>query len=453
MRVRQTFGAGVRATLAAVAVAAAMVAATPTAGADPLDFYSPRHALELASFAPGAVLDTRTVAFHLSQVPTPLTVIQIVYRSTDARGNAVANVTSVIKPVGVERARGVVSFQSAYDSLNPEDGPSRAIAGDAHIGGFTDSGGNLAIGALFPSGEATMFARLLMQGYSVVIADTEGQQANFSAGPEYGMNTLDSLRAAASVADTGITPGTPTVLMGYSGGAIASNWAAILAPDYAPDINAQLIGVAQGGLLVNPAHTQRYASGSAAWGGVVGMAVVGVSRSYGIDLDPYLSDYGRQILTRFQDASILNVLGQYPGLSWQQLVQPRYADPDSIPELVEVSNKINMGLAPTPTIPMYVAQGTAGVLEGTTPGGPGIGDGDGIMVAGDARALMNRYCAAGVAVQYNQFDYASHLSLAPIWTLQATAWITDRFAARPVPSNCNQIPPGNSLDAVVARLP
>ncbi|MFE7742273.1 hypothetical protein [Nocardia sp. NPDC057455] len=36
---------------------------------------------------------------------------------------------------------------------------------------------------------------------------------------------------------------------------------------------------------MKPARTQRYASGSAVWGGVVGMALVGISRSYGIDIE------------------------------------------------------------------------------------------------------------------------------------------------------------------------
>ncbi|MGK8503649.1 hypothetical protein [Nocardia asiatica] len=108
------------------------------------------------------------------------------------------------------------------------------------------------------------------------------------------------------------------------------------------------------------------------------------------------------------------MLGQYPGLSWAQLVEPEYVDPDSIPELVEVGNKINMGLAPSPTIPMYVAQGTAGHLEGTAPGGPGIGEGDGIMVAGDTRGLLNRYCADGLAVQYHQSDFTSHPRTCPL---------------------------------------
>ncbi len=153
--------------------------------------------------------------------------------------------------------------------------------------------------------------------------------------------------------------------MGYSGGAIATNWASILAPDYAPpDINEDLIGAAQGGLLVNPANNLRYANGSIGWAGVVGMAVVGLARAYDIDFDPYLGDRGRELLPRIEDASIGNVILQYPGgVTWQDLAKPEYANPNSVPEYVDVANKINMGNAPIPTIPMFIAQAANGALE------------------------------------------------------------------------------------------
>ena len=84
-----------------------------------------------------------------------------------------------------------------------------------------------------------------------------------------------------------------------------------------------------------------------------------------------------------QDASITNVLGQYPGLTFARLVKPRYANPASIPVLVKVENELNAGSLGSPTIPMFIGQGANGLLEGTPGNKPGIGRGDGVMVAGD----------------------------------------------------------------------
>jgi hypothetical protein len=433
------------AALAAAALAAAPVASastvttapistSPAPSADPNDpFYSYDGSAPLSSFAPGTVLKSRTLLYHVADIPTPVTAIQLLYRTTDAQGRPVANVTSVVRSITGSGAE-AVSYQSFYDSLNPADGPSRAIAGD------------LSLGSAIANFESAAVATLLLAGYDVVIPDTEGQSADFAAGPEYGMNTLDSLRAATSSPLTGMTTATRIGLMGYSGGAIATSWAAALAPRYAPDVDRQLVGFTEGGLLVDPAHNLRYVSGALVWSGVIPMALIGAARAYGIDMTPYLSDYGQQVYDQLRSASIADALGHYPGLTWQQLVKPQYANPDSIPAFVAAVNAMNLGSAPTPTIPGEIAQGDGGVLEGTFADPPGIGTGDGVMVAGDVRALANQYCAGGdPAVSYQQYDALSHVSTAVAWVPTAISWLADRFAGRPAPSDCGQIAAGNSL--------
>ena len=43
--------------------------------------------------------------------------------------------------------------------------------------------------------------------------------------------------------------------MGYSGGSLASGWAAALQPDYAPELSRNLLGVALGGFITNVTAT------------------------------------------------------------------------------------------------------------------------------------------------------------------------------------------------------
>ncbi|MGW4503905.1 lipase family protein [Streptomyces sp. NPDC004436] len=407
-------------------------AATAAAGAtDP--FYAYSGSEPLSAFAPGTVLKTRTVPYHLVGIPTPLKAVQLLYRTTDAQGRPAANVTSVVRSPKGDGSK-AVSYQSFYDSLNPEDGPSRAIAGGVTLGG------------VIPNVEAILIAPLLAQGYDLVIPDTEGQRANFAAGPEYGTNTLDSIRAATRSSDTRLGPSTAFGLVGYSGGAIATNWAAALAPSYAPEVNSRLVGYAEGGLLVNPAHNLKYVGGSLAWSGVIPMAVIGVSRSYDIDLKSYLNAYGLEVYRKLEHGSIVNAIGQYPGLTWQKMAKPEYADPNSIPAFVEAMNRLNLGSAATPTVPGFIAQGNAGVLEGTFGNRPGIGTGDGVMVAGDVRTLARQYCATGSSpVKYSQYEVLSHVSATAAWAPVALGWLNDRFAGRTAPSDCGRIPAGNSL--------
>lgn len=423
--------------LAALCVAVIMPA-TANAASDP--FYRYSGTAPLASLAPGTVLATRTMLYHLANVPTPLRAVQILYRTTNALGEPAANVTSVLTTPNPAN-KGVVSYQSAYDSLNPEDSPSRAVAGDTTLLDLTPRGRNVHIGGAFANAENTIMPAVLALGYAVNIPDTEGQRAHFAAGPEYGTNTLDSLRALSAVAATGVSRTAPIGLVGYSGGAIASNWAAMLAPSYAPDVNSRLVGVAQGGLLVNPSRNLRYVSGSLIWAGAIGMAINGVGRAYGIDIDKYLNPYGKQIIRQMSDASILNFV--YPGLTWEKLAKPEYKKIESIPEFVEALNKINMGTAPVPAVPMFIAQAANGILEGTAPGPVGIGPGDGVMIVGDVRALAHRYCRAGLPITYHEYGPLSHTLAVDLWAPESVVWLLDRFARRSAPTNCGQIAPGS----------
>lgn len=432
-RTRRTgIRSAITAALVMVATALAPVLLPQAAVAATVDpFYTYSGSTPLAQLPPGTVLKTRTIPYSLVGVPTPLSVRQIVFRTTDQRGRAVAAVTSVIKPITGSTSK-VISYQSFYDSLNPEDGPSRAIAGGANPGGLA---------AHF---ETAMMASFLLQGFAIVIPDTEGPGADFAAGPEYGRVTLDSLRATFNATGTGIAPGARAGLIGYSGGAIATNWASVLAPDYAPGINKRLVGAAEGGVLVRPSANLPYVDGSLVWAGVAPMAIVGVSRGFGIDLTPYLSDYGKQVYAKMQKAPITQVLGAYPGLTWKKLVKPAYADPASIPVFVSTVNQLNLGSRRSPTVPMFIGQGTRGELEGTSGAKPGIGAGDGVMIAGDVRTLARKYCATGTRVTHREYPL-SHFTSVALWLPEATTWLTRRFATTTAPSNCSVIRPGNPL--------
>ncbi|MER5485569.1 lipase family protein [Streptomyces sp. NPDC002812] len=426
-------------TAAAAPAGPAATTASPTAAAAADDpFYTYDGSTPLSSYAPGTVLKTRTLQYHVVGIPTPVKAIQLLFRTVDAQGRPSAGVTSVVRSLTGDGSR-AVSYQSFYDSLNPADSPSRAIAGDVSLGG------------LIANGESLLLVPLLLSGYDVIIPDTEGQSADFAAGPEYGTTTLDSIRAASRSPETGLNSATRIGLAGYSGGAIATHWAAALAPGYAPDVDRRLVGYAEGGLLVAPAHNLKYVSGSTIWAGVAPMAVLGAARSYDIDFAPYLNSYGAQVFKELERGSIINALGQYPGLTWKKMVKPQYANPNSVPAFVEAVNKLNLGSAPTPSAPGFIVQGGGGVLEGTFSNLPGIGRGDGVMVAGDVRALARQYCDKGnTSLKYTQYDLLSHVGAAVPWAPSALGWLNDRFAGKAAPSDCGRIPAGNSLAPEVA---
>ncbi len=411
----------------------------PAAAPQPKDdpFYRYTDSKPLKDILPGTVLKTRSFPYKIfGAIPTLLKATQLLYRSTSQTGTPTVNVTSVIQPpIQPDKTR-VISYQSAYDSLNQNHEPSYAISGGVTLGGVVNNV------------EWAVFVPFIAEGYTIIVPDTEGQAADFAAGREYGQNTLDSILAAFKSPTVGLPDDAKVAMLGYSGGAIATEWAAELAHTYAPDVEKRTVGAAIGGVLVHPAHNLHYIDGSLGWAGVMPMAIAGIARAFQLDFTPYLSDNGKKIVAAMENASIVNVLGQYPELRWKDLASPKYPTPEAIPIYVETVNKLIMGKGETPRIPLFIGQGANGVPEGTPGNKPHIGAGDGVMITGDVRTLAHDYCARGATIFYEQYDDLSHVSSLVPWLPNSIDWIMERFEGRPPPNNCSSIALGNPLDPI-----
>jgi len=414
------------------------VAAAPTTGPAATDpFYQYTGATSLCDIAPGTVLGTRTVSWNVVSLPLPVTVVQLLYRTTNAREQADTNVTSVLLPPGgITASTRLIGYGSYYDSLNPQDGPSVTFAGAPYSSGTE-----------LTTIETTDIAPLLLAGDTVSVADTEGQTADFAAGPEYGYTTLDGIRAALSSTRTNLSPDTKVALVGYSGGAIATSWAAQEAASYAPDVERRLVGASIGGLLVDPDHNLHYIEGSSTWAGVMPMAIVGVARAYGISFSQYLSAYGNAVVAAIQNDNINQAESGYSGITWSDLAAPQFPEPEDVAPFVKIANRLLLGSAGMPEVPEFIAQGTGGQQDGTNPSAT-YGAGDGVMLAGDVRAYAREVCASGDPVEYQEFADLSHEQTEAPWLAATLPWLTARFAGVAAPQDCATIAPGNSLAPV-----
>ena len=144
-------------TLISAATAALLAPAVANAATSPADdpFYQYTGSTPLANIAPGTVLNTRVIDYQILSLKLGFKATQLLYRSTDAQMRPTVNVTTVIKPkctLLCPNKNKVVSYQSFYDSLNPEDGPSRAYAGGkrlpaaAFLQGFPMTAGQVLTG-------------------------------------------------------------------------------------------------------------------------------------------------------------------------------------------------------------------------------------------------------------------------------------------------------------------
>jgi hypothetical protein len=81
---------------------------------------------------------------------------------------------------------------------------------------------------------------------------------------------------------------------------------------------------------------------------------------------------------------------------------------------------------------------------------PGIGTGDGVMIAGDVRTYARQACAVGDPVDYAETPLTHELT-EPVWSAAALSWLALRFAGVAAPNDCSSIPPGNPLDPVTVQ--
>jgi hypothetical protein len=420
-RARWLAPAGVAlAALAVLALAQPASASTPTPPSQDA-FYTYSGSTPLASISPGTVLKTRTVTVTTTVPETRLTqsysADQLLYRTVGEQQQPTVTVTTVIRP-NVPAVGNIVSVQTAYDALGPQCDPS-----------YTLRGGNP--GYSTASDEAAIMNAYLAGGDYVVVPDYEGTDLEWAAGQESGWDTLDGIRAAEN--DLGLPATTKVALTGYSGGSIATEWASELAPSYSPELN--IVGAAEGGIPVDFAHNLTYINGSPDWSGVIPAVLVSLSRAFGIDLDRYLSPYGKTVTTQVQHQCINDFVGAYPGLTIQQLLKPRYQDFLSVSVFARVINHLIMGSTPGhPARPLLMVVGNS---DGT---------GDGVMVSADVEALAHEYCGQGVAVDFVEEYGADHTNAAvPFEAGLGPAQIQGWFAGTPPTNDCALVGTGNSL--------
>ncbi|KAK4146051.1 secretory lipase-domain-containing protein [Dichotomopilus funicola] len=219
-----------------------------------------------AATEPGTVLKIRRapqlIAAPVPLIPNALAAYHLLYRSTDSRYNPSWAVTTLFVPRS--QAPPLLSYQLPYDTCNPNASPSFALALSSLTGD--------------PYGDITSALSL---GWLVAVPDYEGPLASYSAGVQAGHATLDGVRAVLAVGEgLGLGLGgmekTKVALWGYSGGALASEWAAELSVQYAPKLGESLAGVALGGLTPNVTSVTGYLNRKKGAGlipqGLLGMA-------------------------------------------------------------------------------------------------------------------------------------------------------------------------------------
>ena len=405
-----------------VAVTAAVPAAHASAPPPPDQdrFYTYTGAQPLAQVAPGTVLKHRAIRASFGPHRTPVDADQLLYRTTDQLGAPTVTVTTVLRPQHRRVLPKLVGYLSFYDGLGARCDPSYTLNGGM---------GGSAIEQQSEE-EDLLMEFYIAQGFVVTVPDFEGEGHHWMAGRESGYGSLDGIRATESFLH--LATSTPVGLSGYSGGALAGDWAAELAPSYAPKLN--LVGVAAGGVPVDYWHMFDYINGTKTYSAAIPAMLLGLARAYHVDLTSYPSPYGAKVVGELQKACMTAVFGNYPGLTIAKIMKPAYADLRTVPVFVNILNEQIMGTVPGhPRAPYFLGNGNTD------------GRGDGVMSAGDVRTLAREYCKQGVVVDYREYQHASHITAGAFFDPETGLFLQDRLAGLPFRGNCRSIRPGTDI--------
>lgn len=367
-------------------------------------FYEPPAGFQHA--VPGTVLRSRDVELaFLGLIPQKFTATQLLYRTTDFNGNPEASVTTVIVPA--QRANRavlpVISYQCAIDAVTSRCFPSYALRRKA-----------LAPGALAQV-EFFLIAAALAEGWAVSVPDHEGSRGIWGTPYEPGYRILDGLRAAVSCDRLGLDESAPIGLWGYSGGGLASAWAAEMHGRYAPELN--IVGAVLGSPVADLGSAFRRLNGSF-YAGLPAMVVAALSHVYP-DLDrviqEHATDEGKAMLLRVQDMTTAHAVLRLVGMDMDKLVDMPLEAILDMPEVKHVFDSIKLGTA-VPTPPVLIVQAVH----------------DRIVSVYDIDELTHAYQSGGASVTYHRDMFSEHMLLHPMSAPMALRWLIDRFDGKPV---------------------
>lgn len=350
---------------------------------------------DVSRLEPGDLVRTRQVRGLLPRPRTRLR--QFMVRSTDARGLPVAVTATLMEPKAPWTGSGprpVLVHNVAIDALG-----TKATASYRIVHGLSQD---------FP----TVVPLWLARGYAVLIPDHEGPRMAYAEGTMAGQAVLDAVRGLAAL-DASYRE-SPTVLYGYSGGAIATVWAAQLQPSYAPELT--VAGAIAGGTPTDFTLLRDSMNGTTA-AGLLGAATIGIAREHP-EMVELFGPSGLWAATRIRNLSVVPLaLGGLARIRLEQLS----IDPDAFES--EIAQRViaqNMPGAAAPSAPFAFYHGSRYARFS-----------DRWIPERGALELAERWRALGATVEHRSV-VGDHFVGAVTGLPFVLQWVHDRFRGRPV---------------------
>ena len=360
---------------------------------------------------PGSLIRSEPMMF----APAGAQAYRVLYRSVGMQGEPIAVSSVIVVPPGPAPAGGrpIVAWAHPTTGVVPHCAPSLAIFVFQQMAGLR---------------------QLIEQGAVVAATDypglgTEGPHP-YLVGDSEARAVIDSVRAARSLPDVG--DGNSFAVWGHSQGGQASLYTGLIAKTYAPEL--RLVGVAAAAPATSLVTLMGDDFKSAGGKNLTAMTLWSWSRVYGAPIDKVVLPEAMPTVDRLSNECIESI---FDILERRQTEKPLEQQFLSVPSIAAVQPWRSLAMRNTPgalppQIPLFLAQGTA----------------DNIVRPEVTRGYMQRQCKAGSKVSMMWVSGVGHGFVARDSADAAVAWMMDRFAGRPAPSDCGR----SVADAAPAEL-
>ncbi|MDA4889795.1 alpha/beta fold hydrolase [Streptomyces sp. MS2A] len=406
--------------------------ATTSRGIEIPAFYTPPSELPGAD---GTLIRTEPLPLALSlpgiDGPLPGRATRLMYKSTDANGEAVAVTGAYVEPAAKWRGGGprpLVAVAPGTMGQGDQCAASMALEHPLRFNGQTVSVGY----------EDLSVYRLLLRGVAVVVTDyvglgTTDRLHTYVNRVDGAHAVLDAVRAARSLDQASVTSESRVGLFGYSQGGGATAAAAELQPSYAPDV--RLAGTYAGAPPADLTEvTEAIDGGDLA--GALGWSLNGFLQTEPALrplADRYVNEAGEEALRDLSTMCVGDALFGYGGRSstaWTKTGQ-------SLGDIIRAE----------PALQTFLAEQRIGSLKPGSPVRVATGTGDDLVPHAQARRLAVEWCDKGAKVTYVPVVLPGVGSgllnhFAPLLADQgnAVSWLTDRLSGEPAGSNCWSMP-------------
>ncbi len=370
-------------------------------------FYTPPCGFEDAK--PGSVLRNRPVPNPLSPKLEVAAAYQILYRTTDTFGNAIATVTTVLVPHNATNTQ-LLSYQIAEDAAYLNCAPSYVFQQGSETGGPG--------GTVITETELDILKTALENKWYITVPDFEGPKAAFLANNLAGHAVLDGIRATLALSNTtGLGEGPTISIWGYSSGGFATGFAAELQPTYAPEL--QIAAAVVGGPVGNILNVL-YIVNKSVFAGLIPAGILGLGNEYpeaAALIDEQLLPEKREKAESVRSLCLGAVITDFLLEDVFTYVKDRNIFNSTLVSEITAANDLGQH---TPRIPMLVYKAID----------------DEVSPVADSDKLIQSYCDSGATVDYRRVPSSSHIDLLTTGAPMAMDWLKDRFDGVTIPQGC-----------------